>query len=138
MLDAMEIINRLDEKYSDTNVTVQNISDIYLGDNVRTAHQFIFGLAAADPIGGGLEHYKSRIKNALSRKSAGIEFMAWSFDDYELGDAKEILADLGKHYGAPLDVERMSRDLGIRKPEGNRFYLVVSINLIPLPIAPGT
>lgn len=134
----MEIINRLDEKYPHTNVTVQNISDVYLGEKVSIAQQFIFGLAPADPMGGGVEHYKSRVKDALARNSAGIEFMAWSFDDYELEEAKEVLADLGKHYGAPLDVERMARDLGIKKPEGNRFYLMVSINLIPVPDAPGS
>src|SRR5579863_1305770 len=134
MLDAMEIINRLDEKYPETSFTVHNISEIYLGEKIKIAHQFIFGLTPGDPIGGGLEHYKSKIIEALSRNSAGIEFMAWSFDDYELGEAKEVLADLGKHYSTPLDVERMSRDLGINKPEGNRFYLVVSINLIPVPV----
>ncbi len=135
MVSALDIINTLEAKFPQGGVEIVNISDVHLGAEVRFIHQYIFGTAAQDPSGGSYDHYKTWVQKQLGAHSAGLNFIHWAFDDYEVKELKEVIVDLATHYRVTLDADRMMRDLGIGRPNGTRYYLVASINMIPVPVA---
>ena len=135
MVSALDIINALEAKFPRGGEEIPNISDVHLGAEVRFIHQYIFGTTAQDPAGGSYDNYKRWVGTQLGAHSAGLNFIHWAFDDYELKELKEVIADLATHYRVPLDANRMTRDLGIGRPKGTTYYLVASINMIPVPMA---
>jgi hypothetical protein len=134
MVTALEIINRIDKKFPQEKVQVVPISDVHLGAEFGFIYQYIFGLTTPD-MRGSLDQYKTWVGEQLGTRSAGVNFEHWSFEDYEIKEVEGVIADLAAHYGIILDFARMSRDLGIKRPEGKQYYLVVSVNMIPVPLA---
>jgi len=132
---AVEIINVLEEKYpSQYELTVKHLADKQLGSHVDKVNQYIFGVAALDPMGGGsFDHYKDRVARDLNDIHGTLHFLAWTFEDYARQDLKTTLHDLTRHYKVDVDIDNLISKAGLKAPpSGEHFLLVVSINQIKI------
>jgi hypothetical protein len=129
MVDALEIIKALDRAFPDKGVRIANMSGLQLGAHEGTINQFIFDLIKTDP-SGEIYYHKTAMQDKFRKREPDLVVWGWPFDDYELDDVRETLGALAEHYEANLDIERMIGGLGIRRPEGKRYYLAVTVNRI--------
>ena len=132
MIDALGVIKVLDNEFPLGGVDIRIVSDVHLGEDIGYINQYIFGLARQDRGQVGFGEYRTWAEKALRGHAAAIDFKAWPFEDGELAEAKGVLGELTKHYGVDLDIKRMARDLESTRPKGETYYLVVTINRIPV------
>lgn len=136
---AAAIIKALEEKFPSHEVTIKHLADKQLGAHVDVVNQYIFGVTALDPMGNGsYDRYKDRVASDLNAVHGSLEFLAWTFEDYEKEDLTATLLDLTHHYQVDVDVERLISKAGLKgNPTGEHFLLVVAINQIKIVKAAG-
>jgi len=131
-LDTATIVDALGKKFKDTVVMIRNLSDNHLGYNRGIIHQYVFGVTPCDPYTNSFEHYRHQIEGLFGKTRPELDVWGWRFQDYDRDRAAEVITELAAHFEIAINAEELLERAGVVKnrPEGNLFYLVVTINRI--------
>lgn len=130
---SKEIIEYIEREYPKENqIELKNLSDLNFETSGKWLNQYIIGVTPKDQFGSGIDHYKYRMKDRLSKVSSHFECLPWPFRDYEVEELKTALSDLSNYFEADLDIPKMIGGLKMRRDNGDLYYLVVTVVQHPI------
>jgi hypothetical protein len=132
--DSKEIITYIEKNYpmQDQEIAIKNCSDLNIEAQIKPLNQYIIGVTPADMFSNEISQYEHNMKEKLANVSPYFRCLPWPFYDYEIDELKTTLSELSDYFQANLDIERMIKDLNIKKETGKMYYVVITVVQYPI------